>query len=224
VGDYDSLLEDVPAYQEALDAVAASAPKGERALDVCARSGSLALRLAGRGIRVTALAEGEAFARLREKLRVLKDERIRAVEGGATDLPKEVATYDFVACALVLSGLPREERPDALKALLRLIAPGGALAALEIDLDGAGPFTDLRRLGRMLSGLRAEALIFAAGCGTRGFKAVLREWEARALSQTGQVLAAETWEEILSIAGFARTEVRPAGKNELYKLILAYKE
>ena len=76
----------------------------------------------------------------------------------------------------------------------------------------------------MLSGLRAEALIFAAGCGTRGFKAALREWEARALSQTGQVLAAETWGEILSIAGFVRTEVRPAGKNELYKLILAYKE
>lgn len=227
VREYDSLLEDIPAYHEALDAIAAAAPEEGHALDVHARSGSLALRLAERGMRVTALAEGEDLERLREKLRVLKGERVEAVEaveGGVRKLPRRVAAYDFVACALVLNGLSAEERPDALAALFQLVAPGGRLAALEIDLDGSGPFTDLTRLGRMLSGLRAEALPFAAGRGSQGFRAVLREWEARALCEGGQVLASESWAEVLSIAGFARTEILPAGRTELYKLTVAHKE
>ncbi len=223
MGEYDRLLEEIPAYHEALDAVVASAPGEGRALDVHARGGSLVLRLAERGMDVTALAGGEALERLRGKLRVLKRGGVKAVEGDVRRLLKEVATFDFVACALVLNGIRAEERPAALDELFRLVAPGGKLAALEIDLDGSGPFTDLRRLGRMLSGLRAEALLFAAGRGSRGFRAALREWESRALSEGGQVLAAETWARILSIAGFRRTEVRPTG-TDIYKVVVAFKE
>ena len=193
-------------------------------LDVHARSGSVALTIAGRGMGVTALAEGQTLERLREKLLLLEGGRVTAAEGGLRNLPREVATFDLVACVLVLNSLSPDERPGVMRELFGLAAPGGILAALEIDVDGPGPFSDLRRLGRMLSGLRAEALLLAASCGTRGFRAALGEWEARALSERGEVLSAEAWAELLSAAGFARVEVRDAGRNEIYKLLVAHKE
>ncbi len=99
---------------------------GGQALDAGAGAGSLALKLAGAGFRVTAVDGSEAFAaRLGERLAAAPGGPHRALRGDMSALSVPDAAFDLVTCAEVLEHL--EDDAAAARELHRAARPGGLL-------------------------------------------------------------------------------------------------
>ncbi len=118
---------------------------GEAALDVGAGTGRLALKLARRGWKVTAIdpsPEMLAVARqaaAREGLPV--ECTLAAIEDG---LPVEAGAFDLVVCALALCHVP--DLREAIGEFHRALAPGGHLLVTDVhpDFVAAGMPTQFR--------------------------------------------------------------------------------
>src|SRR5260370_28925491 len=115
---------------------------GARVLDVCCGTGDLSLALAhapmdSPGYELAPLV-GADFAepmllRAREKAAARGHRRLEFVEADALSLPFADGAFDLVATAFGFRNLANYAA--GLRALLRILAPGGALAILEV----AGP-------------------------------------------------------------------------------------
>ncbi len=64
-----------------------------------------------------------------ERTAQLANDRLRRVEGTATDLPFEDASFDVVLCLEMVEHLPADQREPAFKEMLRVLRPGGRLVA-----------------------------------------------------------------------------------------------
>lgn len=99
---------------------------GRDAVDAGAGAGSMALRLARHGFRVTAVDGSDAFvARLTGMLDGAPGGRHRALAGDMHRLPLPAACADVVVCAEVLEHL--DDDAAAAAELARVMRPGAAL-------------------------------------------------------------------------------------------------
>ncbi len=122
-----------PAYPAALvDRLAALAGEAGAVVDLGAGTGLLALPLAGRGIAVRAVEPASAMlAVLREGVRGLPVDPVHAA-AEQTGLPAGAATLVLVADAL------HWVEPEAAgHEAARLLAPGGAVAVVEVRIRGS---------------------------------------------------------------------------------------
>ncbi len=83
---------------------------------------------------------------------------LRLDRGSATDLPYADGSTDRVLSSLMLHHLPADEQVPALREVLRVLAPGGSLHLVDLDVDprtaGAQPL--LLRLLSLLHRLRTR--------------------------------------------------------------------
>ncbi len=103
--------------------------KGHRVLDVGAGTGRTALYLASRGAEVVAYdlaAPMLEIARARARERGL-EENLAFMVGTARRLPFGDGAFDAVICIRVLHLIPREEQPQHLAEMWRVVRPGGKL-------------------------------------------------------------------------------------------------
>ncbi len=129
---YDSLLGRVSTQvaEPLLEAVGAG--KGTRVLDVATGPGYVAARAAERGAEVVGLDFSDtmlAFARTRAP-------DVEFVQGDATALPFEDATFDAVTVAFLLLHLGTPER--AVGEVARVLRPGGRAAFSVWDVPARG--------------------------------------------------------------------------------------
>lgn len=114
---------------------------GGRALDAGAGAGSLAVRLAAAGYRVTAVDGSAAFAeRLAATMAGAPGGPHEALLGDMTALPVPGAAFDLVTCCEVLEHL--EDDAAAARELLRAVRPGGALLVTVPAGPGRMDWTD----------------------------------------------------------------------------------
>lgn len=136
-------------------ALAALAPKpGEFALDVGSGTGEDVVALAdltGRAVGV------EPSAGLRaEAARRAKTAGVEYVEGDATDLPYDDATFDVIRCERVLQHVGEPAR--AVGEMARVLKPGGRMALIDTDWQTAVLHpVDPDVLGRITAHLISEA-------------------------------------------------------------------
>lgn len=109
-----------------------AAPKpGGLALDLGTGSGELALELASLGCRVVAMDfSGPMMEVARQKLAARKEARVSLAAGDALSLPFPSETFECITAGFALrnfAGLGQ-----ALGEMLRVLKPGGRLAALEL--------------------------------------------------------------------------------------------
>jgi malonyl-CoA O-methyltransferase len=106
------------------------------ALDVGAGTGRIALKLARRGVTVTAIdqsAEMLAVAKQSARREALAiDFRLISIEDG---LPFDAARFDLVTCALMLCHVP--DLDQAVRAFSRVLHKGGYLLITDFHPDGA---------------------------------------------------------------------------------------
>ena len=142
--------------------------RGERALDVCAGTGDLALLLARAGARVVAADFcAPMLQRTAPKAAALGDGRPRLLVADALALPFAPASFDLCTVAFGIRNVadPR----TALRELRRVTQPGGRIVVLEFCkpraplLGGAYRFYFrhlLPRLGRWINGADNDAYAY----------------------------------------------------------------
>jgi demethylmenaquinone methyltransferase/2-methoxy-6-polyprenyl-1,4-benzoquinol methylase len=180
-----------------------------RALDVCAGTADLALRLAaiaGHSTRVVALDfSREMLGIARAKIRRANAaERVLPIEGDALALPFEDHTFDAVVMAFGLRNLSNTEQ--GLREMARVTRPGGRVAVLEFAL----PNSFLRRQTALLF-LRIVRLLIRS-------KAYNHLWETieqfpgppvlRAALERCGIANVETWQRMFGLVTLYRGTVK----------------
>ena len=131
---YDDELNPLIAVEEPLVDAILGELQAATALDVCAGTGRLALKLARRGVAATAIdvcPEMLAFAKqkARREGRAI-DLSLGSVEEG---LPFTAAAFDLVTCALALCHVPGLDR--VAREFYRVLRPGGFLLITDFHPD-----------------------------------------------------------------------------------------
>ena len=109
---------------------AVNATAGERVLDVAAGTGTSSASLAQHGAHVTALDLSEGMVAVGRE-RHAGDERLTFVQGDATALPFDDASFDAVTISF---GLRNVEHPDAaLTEFFRVLKPSGRVVICEFS-------------------------------------------------------------------------------------------
>ncbi|MBC3194349.1 class I SAM-dependent methyltransferase [Pseudonocardia sp. C8] len=97
---------------------------------------------------------------------------VRFDEGGAEDLPYADAGVDRVLSSLMLHHLAADQQVPALREVRRVLAPGGSLHLVDMDVDprAGGPMNVLHRAFSLLNRLdpAARRLGFGSGHGHGG--------------------------------------------------------
>jgi ubiquinone/menaquinone biosynthesis C-methylase UbiE len=168
------------------------APAGARVLDAGCGLGSHAIRLARRGLQVSALdfSPTAVEGARRNAASAGVADRVQVAVGDLLDLPVDTASQAHVICWGVLMHVPEIGR--AVGELARVLAPGGRLAISE--LNGHAPeAAALRLLGRK-SGIRHTRVPagFESSRETAAGRLLVRQldvgWVVRELAAHGVVL------------------------------------
>lgn len=115
----------------------ASIASGHRVLDIGCGTGSLSLAIARRhpGAVVTGLdPDPNALARAERKAE-REGLKVRFERGFADALPHPPGSFDRVVCSLMLHHLKSDEKRRTLAEVLRVLAPGGQLHALDFGSE-----------------------------------------------------------------------------------------
>lgn len=117
-------------YTQIADALAARLPPGARVLEVAPGPGYLAIELARRGLRVSAVDISASFVQITEDnahaARVAVDIR----HGNASQLPFPDAAFDAVVCRAAFKNF--SDPLGALDETYRVLVPGGRASILDL--------------------------------------------------------------------------------------------
>ena len=127
---------------------------GDRVLEIGPGFGATTRLLAHRPIDLTALELDQRYCRrLREEL----GGQAEVVQGDATELPFEDASFSSVLCFTMLHHIPSVQLQDrAFSEVARVLQRGGAFAGT--DSTGAGPLFKLIHVGDTLNLLDPDTL------------------------------------------------------------------
>lgn len=110
--------------------------EGERVLDACCGTGTLAIA-AARRVGPTGAVHGiDAAPEMIERARHKAERagaRVEFRNAPLESLPYPDASFDVVTISLALHHLPDELRPRCLAELRRVLVPGGRLLAVDVD-------------------------------------------------------------------------------------------
>jgi ubiquinone/menaquinone biosynthesis C-methylase UbiE len=109
--------------------------KGDRALDLCSGTGSVAIELA-KQVGEKGLVIGLDFSRgmiekAKEKARNSKIDRIHLVQANASQLPFKESSFHGVTCSHAFYELKGYERMEAINEVARVLADGGRFCLME---------------------------------------------------------------------------------------------
>jgi ubiquinone/menaquinone biosynthesis C-methylase UbiE len=133
--------------------------RGPRVLDLGCGTGTVALRLAGRGLEVTGLDLSSEMLDL-ARAKTPPEVRVRWVQAGAVELVDcfPPAAFDTIASVLMFSELSVAEQAECLRQCHRMLAPGGQLLVADEVRASTYPRRALQTLVRAPLAALAYAL------------------------------------------------------------------
>lgn len=192
-----------PGFQQLRETILdrAKPAAGDRALDVGAGTGLLALALAGRVAQVWAVDISEAMV---DHLRWLAAGRelsnLHPLVASATGIPLESESLDLVVSNYCFHHLDDAGKQRAVEETFRVLAPGGRLVFGDMMFSWSpGDSRDRRVIGSMLKSMARR--------GPAGYVRIARN-AFRVLTGTGEKPApAAWWRRALESAGFVDVQV-----------------
>lgn len=120
-------------YLALADAVAARLPPGARVLEVAPGPGYLAVELARRGLRVSAVDISASFVQLTSDNAHRAGVTIDVRYGNASELPFRDGVFDYLVCRAAFKNFA--DPLGALDEAHRVLAPGGAASIIDLRKD-----------------------------------------------------------------------------------------
>ena len=157
-------------FREAVLALAGLSA-GERVLDVGCGTGTLAIgvkrRVGETGVVYGVDASAEMIA-LASKKAEARGAAVDFQAAAAQALPFEDSSFDAVLCTMVMHHLPRDQRPQAVAEMGRVLRPGGRLLVVDLAREGGmaarlNPIALLHGTRALDTTREAEALIDRGG-------------------------------------------------------------
>jgi ubiquinone/menaquinone biosynthesis C-methylase UbiE len=133
--------KDMPEFEALAARIAALVPAQGAVLEVAPGPGFLAIELAKRGLRVSAVDISKTFVDLARVNAAAAGVAVRFEEGNAAALPMSDASQDFVVCRAAFKNFAQPA--EALCEMRRVLRPGGT--ALLIDMRRDASMADIRR-------------------------------------------------------------------------------
>jgi ubiquinone/menaquinone biosynthesis C-methylase UbiE len=122
-------------YAALAHAIAAHVPPGARVLEVAPGPGYLAIELARRGLRVSAVDISKTFVQIaRDEARAAGVE-LDVREGNASQLPYPDGSFDFVLCRAAFKNFA--DPLGALNEAYRVLAPGGQASIIDLRKEAS---------------------------------------------------------------------------------------
>jgi ubiquinone/menaquinone biosynthesis C-methylase UbiE len=137
---------DVTRFDETARLVAGRTQPGSDVLEVAPGPGFLAIELARRGYRVTALDISASFVKIARENAAKAGVGVDVWHGNASQLPFGDGTFDFVICTAAFKNFA--DPVGALNEMHRVLRSGGEAAVLDLRKDATNTDieTEVRRL------------------------------------------------------------------------------
>jgi ubiquinone/menaquinone biosynthesis C-methylase UbiE len=138
---------DLRRFQDMAQRVARRAPAAGDILEVAPGPGYLAIELARRGYRVTALDISKSFVRIAQRNANEAGVDIDVRHGNASAMPLPDASFDFIVCSAAFKNFGNPV--GALNEMHRVLRPGGQASIFDLRKDAGRDEIDaeVRRMG-----------------------------------------------------------------------------
>jgi ubiquinone/menaquinone biosynthesis C-methylase UbiE len=122
-------------YTTLAQTIAARVPAGARVLEVAPGPGYLAIELARRGLRVTAIDISHSFVRIAGDHARAAGVDLDVRHGNASQLPCPDDAFDFVVCRAAIKNF--SDPLGALNETYRVLAPGGRASIIDLRREAS---------------------------------------------------------------------------------------
>jgi ubiquinone/menaquinone biosynthesis C-methylase UbiE len=122
-------------YAAIADEIAASLPRGARVLEVAPGPGYLAIELARRGLRVSAIDISASFVRIARDNAAAAGVELDVRRGNASELPYADGSFDHLVCRAAFKNFT--DPLGALDEAHRVLAPGGRAAIHDLRKEAS---------------------------------------------------------------------------------------
>lgn len=122
-------------YTTLADLIAARLPPGARVLEVAPGPGYLAIELARRGLRVSAVDISHSFVRIAGDNARAAGVELDVCHGNASQLPYPDDAFDFLVCRAAFKNF--SDPLGALNETYRVLAPGGRASIIDLRREAS---------------------------------------------------------------------------------------
>ena len=122
-------------FKETARQVAERARPGSEVLEVAPGPGYLAIEMAKRNFRVTALDISESFVRIARRNAAEAGVPVDVRHGNASQMPFADSTFDFIVCVAAFKNF--SDPIGALDEMHRVLRPGGEASIFDLNKDAA---------------------------------------------------------------------------------------
>lgn len=183
---------DLRRFKETAREVAARVAPGARILEVAPGPGYLAIELAGRGYKVTALDISETFVQIARQNAAAAGVAVDVRQGNASEMPFADESFDFIVCTAAFKNF--SDPGGALREMHRVLRPGGQASIQDLRKDATRDEIDAEVQAMHLSPLNA----------------LVTRWTFRTVLMK-RAYTRETIERLARASCFSRHEILPSG-------------
>ena len=225
--EYDNTLGKIGFHTELLRTVVKHCPikKDDKVLDIGCGTGLLSLKLLQKGgCVITGIDNSrEMMAIFQDKISKLKlASRVRCtlMDANALDFKKE--TFDKIVSSVTLHHLKNKKR--FIKAIYKILKPGGIFVIGEIDMDTTGRHDDANRLKRILKVLEQEWICAMKNVGIGAFVRLYDNGKKHIFNQGEYCISLKQWADLCRKTGFGSVTVRPLSRYKGFGVVVAKKK
>lgn len=222
--EYDRTLGRISFHRGLLDLVVRNAgvKDGDRVLDIGCGTGLLSLKLLQRReCFVTGIDYSREMAAIFEgKIRALGlQQKASVLIMDADGLRFAKSSFDVVVSSVALHHL--KDKVPVLKAVARILKPGGTFVIGEIDMDTTGSHRDPERLRRILRVLEQEWIPALKDAGVETFVKMFDNGKKHILNEGEYCVSLQQWAALCRKAGFRIIAVKRVPRYEAFGIVVA---
>ena len=222
--EYDNTLGKTDFHRKLLDLIARELKlkDGEEVLDIGCGTGLLSLKLLEKkDCSIIAIDNStEMMAIFKDKIKRLKlDSNIMCQFMDADNINIKKHHFDKIVSSVTLHHIKNKKK--LLRAVHKILKPGGVFIIGDIDMDTTGPHNDINRLQRILKVLEQEWISALKDSGVEAFARMYNNGIKHILNEGEYCISLKQWAAECGKAGFKQVSVKNLTDYKYFGIVTA---